>query len=170
MRIEPPWSPPSAIGTLARSDDGGASRGGAASRIAGAMRVVYRTGGTGVAAAREAEIFAHRLAGDRAAGVENARRDGGVDIRDIAFHWRGAVHHRHAGEADIVFERDPLAFEPAGKGALDLGLDVPGAVTVFLRRGAAARQPRIGDRRQLVRHLIEAVVRLECRRQSFVMR
>ena len=55
-----------------------------------------------MAAAGEAEILADRLADDRAAGVENARRDGRVDIRHIAFHRRGAVHHRHAGETDIV--------------------------------------------------------------------
>src|SRR5215469_3831761 len=75
-----------------------------------------------------------------------------IDIRHIALHRRGAVHHRHAGEADIVFERDLLAFELAGGSTLDVGLDIPGAMPVLFRSRTAAREPRIGDGRQLVRH------------------
>ena len=154
---------------FAQGDDGGTAGRRAARRITDAVRVVHRAAGAGVAAAGEAEIFAHRLADDRAAGIENARRDGRVDIRHIAFHRRGAVHHRHPGEADIVLERDPLALELAGSSALDLGLDVPGAVPVLLGHRPAAGQPRIADRRQLVRHPVERVIRLERRHQGFVM-
>ena len=49
------------------------------------MRIVHRTGRAGVAAARHAVIFAHRLAGDLAAGIEDALDDGGVDIGYVAF-------------------------------------------------------------------------------------
>jgi hypothetical protein len=97
MRIEPPLVAAQCHWHLTRRYHGGAAGGRAARRIAHAVRVVHRAGGAGVAAARKAEIFAHRLADDRAAGVEDARRDGGVDIRYIAFHRRGPVHHRHAG-------------------------------------------------------------------------
>ena len=79
------------------------------------MRIVHRAGSAGVAAARKTEIFAHRLAGDRAASVENARDDGRVDIRHIAFHRRGAVHHRHPGDADIVLDGKSLARADEGR-------------------------------------------------------
>ena len=134
------------------------------------MRIVYRPAGAGMTAAREAEIFAYRLAGDRPAGVENARRDGRVDIRDVALHGRSAIHHCHTGEADIVFQRDLLALEFAGGRTRDLGLDVPRAVPVLLGRGATAGQPRIADRGQLVRHLVKLVVSLESRQQALAMR
>jgi hypothetical protein len=85
-----------------------------------------------VATTGKAEIFADRLADNRAAGVENARNDCRIDIRHVAFHCRGAIHHRHAGNAGIVLERDRLAFELAGGGTCDFRLDVPGTVPIFL--------------------------------------
>ena len=36
------------------------------------------------------------------AGIEDALYDRGVDFRHIAFERRRAVHHRHAGQHDIV--------------------------------------------------------------------
>jgi hypothetical protein len=83
-------------------------------------------------AAGKTEILAYRLADDRPAGIENTRHHRRIDIRHIAFHRRGAVHHRHAGEANFVFERDLLALQRAGVRAFDLGHDVPVTVRVVL--------------------------------------
>src|ERR1700730_3918538 len=58
---------------LAESDDGGTAGRRASRRIADPVRVVHRAACARMAAAREAEIFAHRLAGDRPAGVENTQ-------------------------------------------------------------------------------------------------
>src|SRR5262245_11203206 len=71
-----------------------------------------------MAAAGHAEIFAHRLAGDLAAGVEDALHHGGVDLGHVAFHELRTDHHRHPGEADIVLERDAAASELAPRLAL----------------------------------------------------
>ena len=158
MRIDPPWSPPIAMSASPVATTTRAARRRAAGRIAHLVRIVDRTGGAGVAAAGEAEIFAMDLADDGAAGVEHAGDDGRIDIGDIAFERRGAVHHRHAGEADIVLERDRLAGELAARRALDLGLDVPGVVFVLLAFGAIARRARIFHRRDIVRHGVDRVV------------
>src|SRR5262249_24989053 len=48
-------------------------------------RIVHRTGWTRMAAARHAVIFAHRLAGDLTAGIENALDQCRIDLRYIAF-------------------------------------------------------------------------------------
>ena len=100
---------------LAGDDDGGAARGGAAGRIAVLARIVDRTGRGGVAAAGEAEILAMHLADDGGAGIEHAGHHGGVDVGHVAFERAGAVHHRHAGEADIVLQRHLLALELAAR-------------------------------------------------------
>ena len=55
------------------------------------------------------KYLAVRLAYDGAAGIENARDDGGVDVGNVALERRGAVHHRHAGQAHVVLEHDTLA-------------------------------------------------------------
>jgi hypothetical protein len=123
-----------------------------------------------VAAARKAKIFTDGFADDRAAGVEDAGRDGGVDLGDVAFEARGAVHHRHAGKADIVLERHELAVELARGGAGDLGLDVPRSVRIVLGRRAPARPARVGDRRQFIRRPVELVVGADARQQRLMMR
>src|SRR6185436_15289814 len=117
---------------LARRHDGRAPRRGAAGGVAHLARVVHGPGRARVAAAREAEVLAVHLAEDGAAGVEDARHDGGVDVGDVALQRGGAVHHGHAGQADVVLERDALALQLAGGRALDLALVVPGVVLVVL--------------------------------------
>src|SRR3546814_9390657 len=52
---------------LAGTDQRAAARRRAAGRIAHLPRIMHRTGGVGMAAARQAEIFAMRLAHDRPA-------------------------------------------------------------------------------------------------------
>ena len=112
----------------------------------------------GVTAARKTKAFAMRLALDRRAGVEQARDDGGVDVGHIAFERRGAVHHRHAGDADIVLDGDRLALELAFRRALNVGLYVPGVERIFLGARPIAWRARIFDHRNLVRHLIDEIV------------
>ena len=98
------------------------------------------------------------LAEDRGAGVEHAGHDRGVDVGHVAFERRGAVHHRHAGDADIVLERDPLALELALGRALDLALDVPEIVFVLVALRAVARRARIFHRRQVVGQRLQQIV------------
>jgi hypothetical protein len=104
-----------------------------------------------MAAAGHAVIFAHRLAGDLAAGIENALDHRRIDLRHIAFQELRADHHRHAGKADIVLERDAPAGELAARLALDRSLDVPGAVRVLLRRRPMELTAADIYRRQLIR-------------------
>src|SRR5215831_17325249 len=86
-----------------------------------------------MAAARHAEIFAHRLAGDLAAGIENALDHRGIDLWHVTIQELRADHHRHAGQADVVLERDAPAGELAARFSLDRSLDVPRAVRVLRR-------------------------------------
>src|SRR5690606_41203127 len=64
--------------------------------------VVHRAGGVRVAAARQAEILAMRLADDGAAGVENARVDRGVEGLPVAFQILSDVLHPSASNASTV--------------------------------------------------------------------
>src|SRR5262249_29441379 len=126
-------------------------RGAAARRAAGAVfrvvRIADRSGRTGVAAGREAQILARRLAGDGAAGVEHAGDDGGVDFGHIALERARAVHHRHAGHADVVLDRHRLAGKHALAAAGDVRLPVPGVVPVLLADRAIAGRARVLDRK-----------------------
>ena len=104
-----------------------------------------------------------RLADNRAAGIENAGDDGCVDIGRIAFERRGAVHHRHAGEADIVLERDALSFERAGGGAAHFAFHIPGIERVFVGTRLVARRARIFHLGQIVGKRVDAIIGLEGR-------
>ena len=140
---------------LAGGDEGRAARRGSAGAIAALARIVHRTGRTGVAAAGHAVIFAHRLAGDLAAGIENALDHRGVDLRHIAVQELRADHHRHAGEADIVLERDAPAGELAARFSLDRSLHVPGAIRVLRRRRPIELPVWIFDWREFVRRSVK---------------
>src|ERR1041384_3950647 len=135
MRIEPPWSPP-----IAMSHSPAAT---SAAPPAIFPRVVHRQRLAGVAAARQAEALADRLADDLAAGVEDAGDQGRVDVGHIAFERRRAVHHRQAGDADIVLDDDRLAGQRAARLALDRGLPGPGVEPVLVMARAIAAGPRI---------------------------
>jgi hypothetical protein len=111
-----------------------------------------------MAAAGQAEILAMRLADDGAAGIKDAGHDGGVDVRHVALERRRTVHHRHAGQHDVVLQHDGLALELAARGAFDRGLDVPGIVLVLVAGRAIARRARIFHPRQVVGHGIDDVV------------
>ena len=139
---------------VARRHQRGAARRRAAGRISALARVVHRSGRARVAAAGDAVIFAHGLAGDLAAGIEDARDDRGVDLRHVAVEKRGADHHRHAGEAHIVLERDTPARELAGVARPDRRFHVPGAMRI-LRRTGPREPPFLGDDWNLVRGGVE---------------
>src|SRR2546425_673090 len=143
---------------LAEGDDDGAARRGPTGGIAHPVRIVDGSRRVRVAPAREAEVLAVRLADDLATLVEDAADDGRVEVRNIALERRGAVHHRHAGEHDVVLDRHALALELAGRRALDRRLAVPRVVPVLLRAGPVARRARVPDRGNLVRHRVDRVV------------
>ena len=140
---------------VAGGDERRAARRRSAGGVAAFARIVHRTGRAGMAAAGHAVIFAHRLAGDLAAGIENALDHGRIDLRHIAFQQLGADHHRHAGKADIVLECDAPAGELAAGLALDRSLYVPGAVRVILHRRPMEFTARVLHRRQLIRRRIK---------------
>ena len=143
---------------LAQRHQHRAARRRAAGRVAHLVRIVHRAGRAGVAAAGHAEELAMRLADDGGAGIEHALHDRGVDVGDVAFQRGRAVHHRHAGQHDVVLEHHGLALELAARRARDGRLDVPGVVLVLGRRRPVARRARILHRRQVVRHRVDHVV------------
>src|ERR1700734_2377774 len=99
-----------------------------------------------------------RLALDRCAGVQETRNDCGVDVGDIAFESRGAVHHWHAGDADIVLDGDRFAFELAARRALNVSLYVPGVERILLGARPIPGGAWIFDDGNLVGHLIDDIV------------
>ena len=109
-----------------------------------------------MAAAGHAIVLAHRLAGDFAAFVEDARDDGGVHVRHRAVEEARADHHRHAGEADVVLQRHPPPGELATGLALDRSFEIPGAERIFLRRRPPSAVARVFHRRLLVGKAVRA--------------
>jgi hypothetical protein len=114
-----------------------------------------------MAAAGEAEILAMRLAGDGGAGIQKTRHDGGVDLGHIAFESGGAIHHRHASDAYVIFDRHSFAFELTCGSTSDVGLAVPSVVLVFLTGRLVAGRPRVFDRRQGFVHGRDCIVRAD---------
>ena len=115
------------------------------------MRVADHAAGAGMTCPGKAEILAGGLAGDGASSIENARHDGGIEFRNITFEQRRAVHHRDAGNTDVVLDRDLLAAQQSFRASLDIRLPVPGAVRIFRCRWPVARRSR-RNRRQRWRH------------------
>ncbi len=140
---------------LAGRDQRGAAARRASGRVVGIVRVADRPGDAGMAAGGEAKILAGRLAGDDAASIEDAGDHGGVDLRDIALEHPAAIHQRHAGDADVVLDGDPLAGEHAARSAPDVGLPGPGIVGIFRRRRAPAGGARVFHRQRRLDQLVE---------------
>src|SRR5215831_14616280 len=113
-------------------------------------------------------IFAHRLASDLAAGIENALDHCRIDFRHVALQKLGADHHWHAGKADIVLKRDAAAGELAARLALDRGLHVPGAMRIFLRRRSIELTAWIFHRRQVIRRRVECGIGIGQRRDDLL--
>ena len=115
------------------------------------MRVTDHAACASMTCPGKAEILAGGLAGDGASSIENTCHDGGIELRNITFKQCRAVHHRDAGDTDIVLDRDLLAAQQSFRAGLDIRLPVPGAVRIFRCRGPVARRSR-RDRRQRRRH------------------
>src|SRR5260221_13669978 len=75
--------------------------------------IEHRTGIGGVAAAGEAEVLAHGLPHNFAAGIQNAGDNGGIELRCVSLQHRGAIHHRHARHTHVVLDSDALACQNA---------------------------------------------------------
>src|SRR3984885_11477001 len=99
-----------------------------------------------------------RLALDRRAGVQETRNDRGVDVGDIAFEGRGAVHHWHASDTDIILDGDRLPLELAARRALNVSLYVPGVERILLGARPIPGRAWIFDDGNLVGHLIDVIV------------
>src|SRR6266851_1746545 len=169
MRIEPAWSPPIAISTSLAATSAAQPE-----EEPPALKPLRRGLCTGPLALvwlpPEKQKYSQTVLPTIVPpAIENARRHRRIDIRHIAFEGRGAVHHWHAREADIVLQRHRFAGKLARSGAGHLGFDVPGAERVILRWRPAAGPARVGNGRQLVRHPVEDVVALEARPESFQM-
>ena len=107
------------------------------------VRIADRPERAGVAAGGERAILGGCLAGDGAAGIENAGNDGGVDVGNIAFQHPAAVHRRNAGDAHRVFDADIIAFENARLRALDVAAHIPAVIGIFLSGRPVAGVARI---------------------------
>ncbi len=151
---------------LARRHQCGAARGRPARRETHLARIVYRSGGVGMASAGEAETLAMRLADDLAARVQDARDDGGVEVGYVALQGRRTIHHRHAREHHVVLEHDGLALKLALARALDRRLVVPGVVLVLLVAGPVAGRARIFDPRHFIGHRGDGVVSVHVGRKQ----
>src|SRR5262245_15908542 len=68
----------------------------------------------------------HVLADDGAAGFQDARDHGGIEVGDEAVEGEGAVAHRHSGDRDVVLEAYRLALQRALGRSLDSALPHPG--------------------------------------------
>ena len=88
-----------------------------------------------------AEAVHDVLSDDRAARLEHAGHDGGVEVRDEAFEGEGAEAHRHAGDRDVVLVSSPSC-RPADLSApADVALPHPGVQRVLSCARLVARGP-----------------------------
>ena len=143
------------------SDERSGAGGRAAGGVARLVRVLHRPRGTGVAASRQAEVLAVRLADDGRPSIEQARDDGRVHVGGVALQSGGAVHHRHPGEAYVVLQRDRASVQRSAGRAAHLGSDVPGVQRVLVGRDAVAGGAWVEYRRQVVGHRVDDVVCVE---------
>ena len=133
----------------------------AARRMGRLVRIAHRSERAGVATARERHILAIRLAENGAAGIENAGNNGCIDIGDIALEEAAAVHHRHAGNADRVFDANLEALENSLARAFDFRAPVPCIIGVVLRLRALSRGARIFDLGLILGHRINTTRRID---------
>jgi hypothetical protein len=111
-----------------------------------------------VAAAREAEALADRLAEDGAAGVQDALDHGGVLVGHVAVQQRRPVAHGHAGDGDVVLDGDGPAGQRPTIGALDPDPPGPSPEPVLLRPGGGTAVARVTRLPLGLLELVEPVV------------
>src|SRR6516162_2193082 len=140
-------------------DQGRAAAGGTAGRSRWIVRIEDGAGIGGVTASREAKALANRLPNNLSARIQNARDDGRVNVRYIAFQHVGTVHHRDAGDAGVVLDGNPLARQWSGLCTLNRTLPVPGIEPIFGGGWPISRAPLILYGQRRLRELIEAAIR-----------
>src|SRR6266566_5113411 len=123
--------------------------------------IEHGSGIGGMAAAGEAEMLAHGLPDNFAASIQNAGDNGGIELRYVSLQHRGAIHHRHARDTDIVLDSDALACQDSGRGAFDGALLIPGVQRVLLSAGAIATRTRVANRQRWLGQLVDAPIRLK---------
>jgi hypothetical protein len=112
-----------------------------------------------VAATRKAKALADRFPDDLSARIQDARDDGRVHVRYIAFQHVGTIHHRDAGDAGVVLDGDLLARKRSGHCTLNRTLPVPGIEPIFGGGRTISRVPLILHGQRWLRELIEATIR-----------
>src|SRR6202162_3403118 len=127
VRIDPPWSPPSAIGTSPAATSAAlppdeppalwATLCGL--RITPLAQVWLPAG--------KQKTSQGGVIAEGASRVEDPLHHGGIDLRHIPFEQRRSVHHGNAGDADVVLDRDLLAGQQTVAAGMDIRLPVPGA-------------------------------------------
>src|SRR5438067_12871701 len=114
------------------------------------MRIAYHPARASMACAREAQVFAGRLACDGAAGFENSRHHGRIEFWNVTFEQSRTVHHRNTGDAYVVLDRDLFAGQEPFRAGADLSLPVPSAIRTFGCRRTISWRARC-DRPQIRR-------------------
>jgi hypothetical protein len=114
--------------------------------------IVHRTGGVGVTAAGEAEIFSMCLAEDGTAGIKDALLDRSVDLWHVALRV-DPVHHWHAGQHNVVLQHHGLAFRLAFGRTFGMAQQAEDALAAA--RDAAERYARLHVARVLLRSGID---------------
>jgi hypothetical protein len=114
-----------------------------------------------VAAAGQAEVFAGGLAENGRSGIQQPGGDGGVVGGHEAFQRRGAVHHRHSGQRDVVLKRHGAASQLAGRGTLHFALVIPGIERIFFAVRAISGGAWVARRGDLVGQGVDEIVGVE---------
>ena len=129
--------------------------------MSGVSGVPRRPLGAGVAPTRDTEVLADRLPHDHTPCVQDSGHDRGIHLGHVSFEDGGAARHRDSREADVVLEDHCSPGQRTLGRTLDGRLHVPGPVPVLVARRPVARLARIPDLGQVVRHLIDRLVRRE---------
>ncbi|CQR68783.1 hypothetical protein [Acinetobacter baumannii] len=139
----------------------GAAGGRTAGGIAMTMGIVHRGRVGSVAAAGEAEVLAGGFAENRRPGIQQAGGHGRVVGWDETFERGGAVHHRYAGERDIVFQSDGPPGQRASRCTFYLRFVIPGIERIVLASRTIAGGARIADLRDIVGKGVDQIVSVE---------
>jgi len=132
-------------------------------RIAPLVWIVHRPFGSRVAAARQTIRLTVGLSHNLRPGVEQPCHHRCIDLRNVPFQDRVAVHHWHSRNHRVVLDPNFLPLERPRSRTANRSLHIPCVVCVFLRRRKPSRCARILHLRQTIRHPIHHVVGLDAR-------
>ena len=125
------------VGLAGGQDDGAAARG-AARVMRRVVRIAHRPVVAGVSRSREREGLAIRRADDGAAGIENTRDDGCIEVGNKAFEQARSDRHRDAGDRHHVLDRHALSVEQPACRSLDVAAPVPAVARIIFALGPPA--------------------------------